>query len=540
MKKTSKYLEPVRPLGRRFWLAFWAIAFSNLAASFDATMLSVALPTISSELGGSSTEAFWAGTSYLLASTVLMLIWGTLSDAFGRQMIILAALLVFALGTVLCGVAHSWTIMLAGRTVQGIGGGGIVSLTTMLVTDMAPLRERARLYALIACIWTIGTATGPIIGGGLSKANTWRWIFWINLPIIAISFTGIAFFLRLPQKHQTLSEKVYLFDYPGSLLFIVSTTGFLIPVTWGGTQYPWSGWQTLVPLILGILGIILFAIYEFSFHSPKIPQARLIPSSIFANRSACIGYLSSTLHGMIVYSLLYYMAEYFQTVKMYSPIIAGVASLPQSLTAAPCAIVVGIIIARTGKYRWALWAGWSLVCLGCGLLVLLDTQTAVREWIFLGAVSGVGLGLLFPSINLSIQDSVPQQEAGIAATLVLFSRSLGQALGVAVGGAIFNNRLRANLENSVENAPSNIMALMERLHQLTTDDPTSLQIRNALSRSFRVIWIVMCVFAGLSLLLSLLAKEYNMNQEHQSDQIFLLKDMGDSAPETVAGHSNRV
>ncbi|QYT01547.1 MFS domain-containing protein [Trichoderma simmonsii] len=530
----------MQPLGRRFWLAFWAIAVSNLTASFDATMLSVALPTISAELGGSSTEAFWAGTSYLLASTVLMLIWGTLSDAFGRRIIILAALLVFALGTILCGVAHSWTMMLAGRTVQGIGGGGIVSLTTMLVTDMAPLRERARLYALIACIWTVGTATGPIIGGGLSKANTWRWIFWINLPIITISFVGIAFFLRLSQKPRSLSEKLCLFDYPGSLLFIASTTTFLIPVTWGGTQYPWSGWQTIVPLILGIIGIVLFGIYEFKIHSTKLPQARLIPSSIFANRSACIGYASSTVHGMVVYSLLYYMAEYFQTVKMYSPVIAGAASLPQSLTAAPCAVVVGIIVAGTGKYRWALWAGWSLVCLGCGLLVLLDTHTAVPEWIFLEAVSGLGLGLLFPSINLSIQASVPQHEAGIAATLVLFFRSLGQALGVAIGGTIFDNRLRANLENSVENAPSSIMALMDRLHQLPLDEPISLQIRDALSRSFHVIWIVMCAFAGLSLLLSFLMKEYDMNQEHQSDQVFLLKDMGGPSPETTAGQSSQL
>ncbi|KAL7937324.1 putative MFS transporter [Trichoderma chlorosporum] len=537
MRHTTEY---VHPLECRFWLAFWAIAVSNLAASFDATMLSVALPVISTELGGSSAEAFWAGTSYLLACTVLMLIWGTLSDAFGRRIIMLAALLVFALGAILCGVAHSWTTMLAGRTVQGVGGGGIVSLTTMLVTDMAPLRERARLYAFIACIWTVGGATGPIIGGGLSKANTWRWIFWINLPIIAISFTGIVFFLNLSQRPRTLSEKLRLFDYPGSFLFIASTTVFLIPVTWGGIQYPWSGWQTLVPLILGFVGIILFAMYEFAVHSPKVPQARLLSASIFANRSACIGYAASTLHGLILYSLLYYLQEYFQTVKGYSPIISGIAGLPQTLTAAPCAVVVGVIVAGTGKYRWALWAGWSLVCFGCGLLVLLDTRTTVPQWIFLGAVSGLGLGLLFPSINLSIQASVPQHEAGIAATLVLFFRSLGQALGVAIGGTILDNQLQVKLGNSTQGAPSSIMELMEKLHRLPLDDPTTLHIRNALARSLRVIWIVMCAFAGAGLLLSFLTKEYDMNQEQQSDQTFLLKDVGGPVQETAEEQSDCV
>ncbi|KAK2616901.1 hypothetical protein QQS21_000279 [Conoideocrella luteorostrata] len=284
-------------------------------------MLSVALPVISAELGGSSAEAFWAGTLYLLACTVLMLFWGTLSDAFGRRLIILVVLLVFALRTIICGVATDWTTMLAGRTVQGTGGGGILVLTTMLITDLAPLRERGRFYALVGCIWAVESASGPIIGGGLAKKDTWRWIFWINLPIIAISFAGIVIFLRLSRKSRNLKEKLRLFDYPGSLVFIVATIVFLMPVTWGGTQYPWFGWQTLVPLILGLVGLVIFAIYELKLRSPRLPQARLVSKSVFANRSVCIGYGSSAVHGMILYSFVYYMPEFFQAIKLYNPII---------------------------------------------------------------------------------------------------------------------------------------------------------------------------------------------------------------------------
>lgn len=189
--------------GLHFWLAFWAIALTNLAAALDATSLSVALPVrsdlsptsrndvntgltqhgqaISAAIGGDGnrqTEAFWAGTSYLLACTVVLLLWVSLSDVFGRRPVLMLALVIFAAGSVACAVSQNFTVMIAGRTVQGLGGGGVLGLTTVLVTDLAPLRERARLYALISSIWAVGSTTGPIIGGACAEAGQWRWIFW--------------------------------------------------------------------------------------------------------------------------------------------------------------------------------------------------------------------------------------------------------------------------------------------------------------------------------------------------------------------------
>ncbi|KAJ5198036.1 uncharacterized protein N7498_007153 [Penicillium cinerascens] len=517
--------------GLKFWLAFWAIASTNLAASFDATMLALALKTIAGDLGGSTTEAFWAGTSYLLACTILMLIWVTLSDAFGRRPIMLTSLLIFAVGAIISAVSRDWPTMLAGRTVQGLGGGGIVSLTTVLITDLAPLRDRGRFYALVSVIWAVGISTGPIIGGALAQSGSWPWIFWINLPIVAVGVIGIGFFLRLSRRRRTLSETLHMFDYPGSFLFIASITAFLIPITWGGIQYPWSSWHTLVPLILGAVGLIGFAVYEIliakSTAAPKKPC--LIPPGVLSNWTCGILYTASTFHGLILYSMVYYLPEYFQTVKGYSPVIAGVAALPQTLTSVPCAILVGVVVGLTGRYRWALWVGWLLICFGCGLLILLKANTTVPQWIFLQAVSGLGIGLLFPSIALAIQSSVPQREVSMAATLNIFFRSMGQTIGVAIGGAILGNQLPKHLSAAVskealgqlQGQAMNLVTLGDLLKQLPASSSEATEIRQALVNSFRVIWMVMCGFGGINLILSIFIKEFDMNQSHETEQGFV-------------------
>ncbi|CAG8908534.1 unnamed protein product [Penicillium egyptiacum] len=524
--------EPERKsLGIRFWLAFWAIAFTNLAASFDSTTLSVALPIIATDLGGSTTEAFWAGTSYLLACTILMLIWVTLSDAFGRRPIMLIALLVFTVGAIVCAVSHNWPAMLAGRTIQGLGGGGLIALTTVLITDLVPLRDRARFYALVSVIWALGSATGPIIGGALAQSGSWRWIFWINLPIVAVGVVGIGFFLRLSRRSRSFSEKLRLFDYTGSFLFIASITAFLIPVTWGGVQYAWSSWHTIVPLILGAAGLLAFVLYEFWIARSAAVTKRplLIPPEVLPNWTVGILYAGSTFHGLILYSLVYYMPEYFQSVKGYSPVIAGVAALPQTVTVVPCAIMVGVVVGFTGRYRWAVWVGWLLTCFGVGLLILLESNTTVVQWIFLEAVSGLGIGLLFPSIALAIQSSVPQRQVSMAATLVLFFRSMGQAIGVAIGGVILDNQLQKHMSDTVAKGAANesqaqslnAVTLVEILKKLPADSSEASMIRQALVESFQVIWMVMCGFAGLNLILNIFIKEFDMNQNHETEQGFM-------------------
>ncbi|KAJ0427155.1 major facilitator superfamily domain-containing protein [Aspergillus carlsbadensis] len=406
--------DPPKPqLGLRFWLAFWAIAFTNLPAAFDATTLSVALPAISATLGPSP-SAFWAGTSYLLACTILMLPWVTLSDAFGRRPILLTALILFTLGSILSATAPSWRTLLAGRTIQGLGGGGLMALTTVTITDLVPLRERARFNAMVSTVWAVGSATGPPLGGVLAVRGAWRWIFWINLPIVAVGVLGIELFLRLRRRSRTIREKLRMFDFVGAGLFMLSLTAVLVPVTWGGRAVPVGELEDRCAAGSGGAG----AGNLNQRHRPL-----LIPPSVLPSLTTLTLYTTSTFHGLTLFSIVYYTPEYFQSVKSYTPTIAGVAALPGTITTVPCAILIGVAVALTGRYRFALWVGWALTCLGIGLLILLYEETGVVQWVFIQGVSGLGIGCLFPTISIAVQASVPQRGVGIAATLVLFFHS---------------------------------------------------------------------------------------------------------------------
>ncbi|VBB84208.1 Putative Protein similar to C3H1.06c of Schizosaccharomyces pombe [Podospora comata] len=529
--------------GLHFWLAFWAIALTNLAAALDATSLSVALPAISAAIGGDGnrqTEAFWAGTSYLLACTVVLLLWVSLSDVFGRRPVLMLALVIFAAGSVACAVSQNFTVMIAGRTVQGLGGGGVLGLTTVLVTDLAPLRERARLYALISSIWAVGSTTGPIIGGACAEAGQWRWIFWLNLPVVGLGLIGIGFFLKLTRPSGDTTARLRNLDYFGSTLFIASVTAFLVSVTLGGSQFPWSSWHTLVPLCLGAAGMAGVAVFEC--YGTSTP---FIPVYIFRNYSTTAVYAGSFVHGLILYSLVYYMPEYFQAVLGYSPLIAGVAALAQTATVVPCAIFVGVVVSKTGRYRWAVWTGWVLATLGCGLLILLGADTSIPAWIFLTAVSGLGMGILFPSITLALQASVPPADVATAATLVLFFRSFGQAVGVAIGGSILENHMQVELQQPeiaslLPPAIANIgaVALASMMKNMPSGSPLVMALRGALVRTFQVIWATMCGLAGVTMLSQFTIKEYSMDQEHITDHRFQ-QEKQESGQEILRLGSNR-
>jgi hypothetical protein len=345
----------------------------------------------------------------------------------------------------------------------------------------------------------------------------------LNLPIIGVGLIGIGFFLKLKRPSDAgAAAKLRELDYIGSGLFVASVTSFLIAVTWGGTQFAWNSWHTLVPVSLGAAGMAAVGLYEC-----YVATKPFIPFHIFLNYSTTMVYAGSFVHGLVLYSLVYYMPEYFQAVQGYTALIAGVAALPQTATVVPCAIFVGAVVGKIGRYRWAVWGGWVLATFGYGLLVLLDVSTSIPAWIFLSAVSGLGMGFLFPSIALALQSSVPQVDVAMAATLVLFFRSFGQAVGVAIGGSILDNRMKVELQapRIALMLPPGLgdigaVALVSQIEALPKDSPLALALKEALARSFRVIWITMCGLSGVTMLFHFAMKEYDMNQEHVTDQRF--------------------
>lgn len=504
----------------RLVLTFGTLAVITLMVALDGTSLSVALPIMARALKGTAIEAFWAGTSFLLCSTIFQPSFAELSHIFGRKPLVMVALVFFLIGAVVAATANGFGSLLVGRSLQGVGGGGLIALTEILVTDMVPLRQRGQWFGIISAMWSIGSVTGPIVGGAFAQAASWRWIFWINLPFIGLALVLVPLTLILAFKVSSLADKLRRVDWIGSVLFIGSTTSFLIPITWGGVSYAWDSWRVLAPLIIGIVGLAVFVVFE-----EYVAKEPLIRLDVFKNRTAAASYFETTLHGMILWCILYYMPLYYEAVKGETPIIAGISLFPATFTVAPAAMVTGIVISKTGRYRWAIWSGWVLTTMGTGILYLLDVNTTTVQWVFLNLVSGLGMGVLFPSMAFSIQAATINKDLAFAVALFSFFRAFGQAIGVAVGGVIFQNQLKKKLLTYPLLAPmagayaSDASGLVQIIKTMQ-HGPARTQLIQSYAESLKLVWIVMCALAGLALLSSFLIKGFELDRALDTEQGF--------------------
>ncbi|KAL2853951.1 major facilitator superfamily domain-containing protein [Aspergillus pseudodeflectus] len=502
---------------------FCVIGLLNFAAALDATSLSVAIPAIAEDLGGTSVEAFWSGTSFLVCSCVFQPVFTLSSAIFGSSRMLFAAVLAFSLGAILAAVAQGFTLLLIGRCSQGVGGGGIIALTEVLIANLIPLQERGKWMGFRALTWAFGTVIGPVIGGALAE-HAWRWIFWINLPFCGLGLVLIPLVMRLHRDNSPLWNRLVTVDYIGSVIFVGSLSSLLVPLSWGGIMYPWTSWHTLVPLILGAAGLALFAVYEAT-----VPSNPLIPLKIFRTPTTVINYLGCFLHGMIMWCVLYYLPLYYEASLGYSAVSAGVAILPLTLTVAPLSAVTGVLIAKTHRYRSVIWFGWTTATLGAGIMYLLDEDTTIVQWIFLTLVSGIGLGSLFTSMMLAVQASADPAFLSITASMAAFFRTLGQTIGVAIGGVVFQNRVRVELSEhpSLSAQASDLARDAASLVQYIQSLPhgvgaTGTDERAILEESYAsalgIVWATLCGLAGLGLITSLLTKEYPMVQAFSPQQ----------------------
>lgn len=514
-----KLPEKFQP-GWRFLAAFGSLCIITLMAALDATSLSVALPIMAQALGGSAIEAFWSGTSFLLTSTVFQPVLGSFSHIFGRKTLIYISLVFFLAGSILAALAENFTIILVGRAIQGVGGGGIICLTEMVVVDTVPLRERGKWFSFFGAMWSLGTVAGPLLGGGFSQNVSWRWIFWINLPFLGLGSILITLFLKLNVKHNSFFSRLGQIDWLGMTLFLASTTGFLIPITWGGVQYPWNSWRTLVPLIVSGAGLVAFVL-----HQDLVAKNPLIRTSVFKSMSAAILFSSTIAHGIILWAILYYMPLYYQAVKGMGPILTGIAMFPWTFTVAPASVAAGIAITVTGRYRWAYRTGWFLTTLGMGLLLLLKVNTTTTAWVFLQLVGGIGTGLLFPAMALAVQASTTAKDQAYAANMFSFFRAFGQTLGVAIGGVIFQNQmakkmltypLLADLASEYSRDAAGLVEIIKAMPAGQMKD----QIKESYTDALKYIWIVMLAFSAVAFIGSWFIKAYDMNAALESEHGF--------------------
>jgi hypothetical protein len=323
-------------------------------------------------------------------------------------------------------------------------------------------------------------------------------------------------------KPSSLLSKLQRIDWVGIFLFVASLTGILIPVTWGGVQYSWKSYQTLVPLLVSGSGLILFWLWEeFVAAEPLIRPATL------KNRTAAATYFGIFVQGLILWCVVYYEPLYFQGVKGYTMIASGVAAFPQTFTVAPAAVIVGFIVAKVGKYRWAIWLGWALTTFGIGLMILLDVRTSIPAWIFLNLVGGIGLGILYPALAYGVQASSTDENMAYAVTLSGFFRSFGQTIGVAIGGSIFQNQLKKKLLAYPLLAPladhysKNANSMVGVIKAMPSDSLIKAQLIQAYADALKIVWVVCCAFAAIAFVASFWTEELDLNRALVTEQGFV-------------------
>lgn len=429
--------------------------------------------------------------------------------------------MLFAVGSLIFALAHNMTGVIAGRVLQGLGGGGLDVLGEIIVADITTLKDRAVYLGIMAIPTAAGSIMGPSVGALFSQYVSWKWIGWINLPLLGISYPLILFFLRLKRLESSMSEKTRQLDWTGMLLFSVGCIAFVLPLSWAGTLYPWSSWRTILPLLIGALLLGAFAVYEAR------PERPIMPHRLFG-RTASATLVGAFLHGMTLFSLMQYLPFFYQAVQRQTLIQSAVTLLPTSVASV---LAAGLSVTAVGllrSYRWSVWASWVLATVGSGLLAIMSDSSNKATSYGVPVVWGLGIGALLRVLHLPLQASVPHvDDTGLAIGLLMFSRLLGGLIGQAVGATIFSSVFQHELAAVDLQGPLAILRDANKaigfIPQLRTLDSSQVSlgpVLHAYLTSFRVIFYVMAGAGSLGFLTSLFTEELSIQKEELGRQQF--------------------
>jgi EmrB/QacA subfamily drug resistance transporter len=414
---------------RQILLVYTGLMLGMLLAALDQTIVSTALPTIVGDLGGLSRYA-WVGTAYILAQTISTPMYGKLGDLYGRKRLLRIAIVIFLLGSILCGLAQDMNQLIAFRALQGLGAGGLIVSAFAVIGDVVPPRERGRYQGYMGGVFAFASVLGPLIGGFLVDNFSWRWVFYVNVPvgIVALIVVGAV----LPE---IAGRKAHRLDIEGAVLLIVWAGLLTLGLTWGGTTYPWGSGTIISIFAVGVVAIVLFVLQERRAAEPIIPL-HLFRNSIFSC-SATIGFLVACA----MFGAIFYLPLFLQIVQGATPTSSGLRLLPLMAGLLVASISSGRAITRMGRYRPFPIAGTALIAVGMWLLSRISATTSYASVSVGMVVLGVGLGLVMPVLVLAVQNAVDHRDMGAATASTTFFRSIGGSFGIAIFGAIFVNRL---------------------------------------------------------------------------------------------------
>ncbi|GAA5852322.1 hypothetical protein JCM8547_006738 [Rhodosporidiobolus lusitaniae] len=465
---------------RSIIVCFLSMQLTVLLYFLEQTIVSTALPTISAHFDAGRSSSFVAA-AYLLTSSAMQTVWGRLSDVLGRKVTLLTCLAIFLIGSLACALAKTilqlivWPIS-SGRTLlygkltslfhqifrgmQGFGGGGLLTLVLIIVSDILSLKDRGLYQGITEITIALGNGLGPPLGGVLVEKAGWRWCFWLNLPIGGVAFLILVFFLPLKAVKGSVKEKLQKIDYGGAILTLVASTLVILPLNWGGTSFPWVSGPVLGCLLSGIVLFVVFFLYE-----AKVPKVPVVPPFIFKRRTVSCVFFTTFLSGATTLVQIFYLPQLFQVVHGKSPVMAGVLIIPQLVTVTLFVAISGIVVSKTGQYKPLVLVGFALWTVGLGLLSTLDENSSTARIIGFELLNGAGQGQTLQTTVVAAQAAVQRSEMSVVTSVRNFVRALGGTVFLVVAASIINNTLRTHL-TSTGLSPSSISSVI--------NDPTAI------------------------------------------------------------------
>ncbi len=420
-------------------LLFVGLMIAMFMFSLNQTVLATALPTIVGELDGVD-QMLWVSTAFMLASTIMMPIYGKVGDLFGRKPLFMFAICCFLAGSVFALIAEGMSTLIFGRVLQGIGGGGMMILSQSIIASVVPARERGKYMGIMGSAFAVSSVAGPLIGGWLTEGPGWRWAFAINFPLGILALIAAAVFLKVPKRGQGPRPKV---DVAGMLLISIVTSAIVLTSAWGGHDYEWGSWQINSLIVVGALAVIAFILVELKVSEP------IIPMFLFRNRDFLLCTTAGLFIGVAMFGVLSYMPTYLQMVHGIDATVAGLMMVPMMGTMLISSTLIGFVVARTGRYKMYPLIGILLIAASLVLMAQLRADSPEWETIVYLALLGLGLGMSMQTLVLVVQNAFPVAMVGTATASNNYFRQVGATLGMAFIGSVFTQRLLENIEQGL-------------------------------------------------------------------------------------------
>lgn len=432
-------------------------------------------------------------------------------------------MVLFAVGAIIFATAHTMVVLIIGRLIQGLGAGGLDVLEEIILADITSLKERPLYLGIISIPIVIGSVLGPIVGALFTEFVDWRWIGWINLPIVGTAFVLAVLFLNIRPLQTSLSIKIRQLDWIGIVLYTIGATSTALPLSWAGSLYSWSSWKTILPLVIGIAVLIVFGLYE------KRPANALFPYRVFSNTTTVASLITGFIHGLVLYTILLYLPLFFQAVFLKTPLKAAISFLPVCILTVTFSVVAPVTIELTRRYRVLLWAGWLFIAVFMGLFCLVGHATSRAETYVLQALLGIGVGIVFTGTQIPVQASVEHvDDTGLAVGMLVVFRLTGALVGLSVSSTAFSSVFATSIA-AFRPLPEQLQVLEDANQAIgfipvlrTLDIPveTLVPVLGAYTKAFHTVWIIIASLAALGFCISLLIQEFTLETEDVGRQGF--------------------